>query len=283
MILVTGSTGNVGTEVVKQLASAGHKTRALVREAKEATGRFATTVDVAIGDLDNVDSLVNAMKGVERVYMLAPFSPSLVKHEANVIEAAKRAKVRHVVKHSVLGAQYEAITLGKWHRTGEKTLEASGVAWTHLRPSGFFTNTLGWAQMIKSGGTVYYPTGDGKLAIIDPRDIAAVAVKTLTENGHEAKAYELTGRQALTTLDQVDIIGRVIGKPLKFVNVPDSAARDSMLGQGMPAQLVDILIEFTGIVRANQASLVTDTVQKLTGRQPRTFEAWVKDNVPAFK
>lgn len=283
MILVTGSTGNVGTEVVKQLAGAGHKTRALVREAKEATGKFPTTVDVAIGDLDNIDSLVNAMKGIERIYMLAPFSTSLVKQEANVIEAARRAKVKHVVKHSVLGAQYEAITLGKWHRTGEKTLEASGLAWTHLRPSGFTSNALGWAGMIKSGGTVYYPTGDGKLGVIDPKDIAAVAVKTLTENGHEAKSYELTGPQALTTQDQVDIIGRAIGKPVKFVNVPDQAARDSMLGQGMPAQLADALIEFCGIVRANQAALVTDTVQKLTGRQPRTFEAWVKDNVSAFK
>jgi (4-alkanoyl-5-oxo-2,5-dihydrofuran-3-yl)methyl phosphate reductase len=283
MILVTGSTGNVGTHVVHQLAATGRKTRALVRDAKEATGKFPTTVDIAIGDLDSIDSLVTAMKGIERVYLLAPFTPSLVKQEANVIEAARRAGVKHVVKHSVLGAQYEAIALGRWHRTGEKSLEASGMAWTHLRPSGFFTNTLGWAQMIKSGGTVYYPTGDGKLAIIDPRDVAAVAVKTLTENGHEAKSYELTGAQALSTQEQVDVIGRAIGKPVKFVNVPDQAARDSMLGQGMPPQIVDMLIEFTGVIRANQASLVTDTVQKISGRQPRTFEAWVKENVSAFK
>ena len=283
MILITGSTGNVGSEVVNQLASAGHKVRALVRDTKEASGKFPTTVDIVVGDLDNIDSLVNAMKGVERVYLLAPMTPSIVKQEANVIDAAKRASVKHVVKHSVLGAQYEAIAMAKWHRTGEKTLESSGVAWTHLRPSGFFTNTLGWAQMIKNGGTVYYPTGDGKLGMVDTRDIAAVAVKTLTENGHEAKSYEITGPKALSTQDQVDIIGRTIGKPVKFVNVPDQAARDSMLGQGMQTQIVDAMIEFCGIIRAGQAALVTDTVQKLTGRQPRTFEAWVKENTNAWK
>jgi uncharacterized protein YbjT (DUF2867 family) len=283
MILITGSTGNVGTEVVKQLAAAGHKVRALVRDTKEASGMFPTTVDIVVGDLDNIDSLVSAMKGVDKVYLLAPLTPSLVKHEANVIDAAKRSNVRHVVKHSLIGAQYEAITLSKWHRTGEKTLEASGMAWTHLRPSAFFTNTLGWADMIKNGGTVYYPTGDGKLGMVDPRDIAAVALRALTENGHEAKSYEVTGPKALSTQDQVDIIGRTIGRPVRYVNVPEAAARDSMLGEGMAEPIVEAMLEFCAITRANQATLVTDTVWKVAGRQPWTFESWVQENVARFK
>jgi uncharacterized protein YbjT (DUF2867 family) len=283
MILVTGSTGNVGTEVVRQLASAGHKVRALVREPRAGANKFPTTVDLAVGDLDNMESLVHAMRGVDKIYLLAPFTPSLVKQESNVIEAAKRAKVKHVVKQSVLGAQYEVITLGRWHRNGEKTLEASGLAWTHLRASAFFSNTFGWSAMIRLGGTVYYPAGDGKVGAVDPRDIAAVAVKTLTEPGHDARCYDITGAQALTTQDQVDVIGRAIGKPLKYVNVPDHAARDSMLGQGMAAQMVELMLEHSAIVRAGQWSLVTDTVHRLTARQPRTFEAWVKDNVGSFK
>lgn len=283
MFLITGSTGNVGTEVVKHLAAAGHKVRALVRDPRDAAKKFPTTVDIVVGDLDNIDSLVNAMKNVDKLYLLAPLTPSLVKQEANVIDAAKRSKIKHVVKHSVIGAQYEAITLGKWHRTGEKTLEASGLPWTHLRPSGFFTNTLGWAQMIKNGGTVYYPTGDGRIGLVDPRDIAAVATRVLTENGHEAKSYDVTGPKALTTLDQINIIARAIGKPIQYVNVPDQAARDSMLGQGLPTQIVDVMIEFCGVIRQNQAALVTDTVQRLGGRQPRTFEAWVQENVSWFQ
>ena len=283
MILVTGSTGNVGTEVVKQLAAAGHKVRALVRDTKEATGKFPTNVDVVVGDLDNTESLVNAMKGVDKIYLLAPFSPGLVTQEQNAIEAMRRANVKRIVKHSVLGAQWEAIALGKWHRASEKAIEASGLAWTHIRPSGFFPNALNWAGMIKNGGTVYYPTAQGKLGVVDPRDIAAVAVKALTESGHDKQAYDVTGSQALSTQEQVDLIGKAIGKQLTYVDVPDQAAKDSMLGQGMPAPLVDALIEFCGAIKSGQAAAVTDTVQRLTGKAPRTFEAWAKENAAAFK
>jgi len=283
MILVTGSTGNVGTEVVKQLAAAGHKVRALVRDTKEATGKFPTNVDVVVGDLDNTESLVNAMKGVDKIYLLAPFSPGLVTQEQNAIEAMRRANVKRIVKHSVLGAQWEAIALGKWHRASEKAIEGAGLSWTHIRPSGFFSNALGWAGMIKNGGTVYYPTGEGKLGVVDTRDIAAVAVKALTEPGHEGKAYDVTGPAALTTQQQVDAIGKAIGKQLKYVDVPDAAARDSMLGQGMPKPIVDALIEFCDAIKAGQCDAVTDTVQKLTGKAPRTFAAWAQENAAAFK
>ncbi|MBV8761715.1 MAG: SDR family oxidoreductase [Deltaproteobacteria bacterium] len=283
MILVTGSTGNVGSEVVKQLAQAGHKVRALVRDTKEASGKFPTTVDIVAGDLDNTDSLVNAMKGVSAVYLLAPFSPAVAKQEGNALEAAKRSGVKRIVKHSVLGAQWEGISIAKWHRASEKAIEASGVPWTHIRPSGFFPNALNWAGMIKNGGTVYYPTGQGKLGVVDVRDIAAVAVKPLTENGHEGKAYDVTGAQALTSQEQVDIIGKAIGKQLTYVDVPNEAAKDSMLGQGMPAPLVDALLEFCDAIKSGQAAAVTDTVQQLTGKPPRTFEAWAKENAAAFR
>jgi len=283
MILVTGSTGNVGSEVVKQLAQAGHKVRALVRDTKEASGKFPTTVDLVVGDLDNTESLVNAMKGVDAIYLLAPFSPSLAKQEGNALEAAKKAGVKRIVKHSVLGAQWEGIAIAKWHRASEKAIEASGLAWTHIRPSGFFPNALNWAGMIKNGGTVYYPTGQGKLGVVDPRDIAAVAVKALTEAGHDKQAYDVTGAQALTSQEQVDAIGKAIGKQLTYVDVPNQAAKDSMLGQGMPAPLVDALLEFCDAIKAGQAGAVTDTVQKLTGKPPRTFEAWAKENAAAFR
>jgi uncharacterized protein YbjT (DUF2867 family) len=282
MILVTGSTGNVGSEVVKQLASGEHKVRALVRDRSSAAGKFPTTVDLAIGDLDSVDSLVAAMRGVDKVYLLAPMTPSHVVHEANAIAAAKRAQVKHVVKHSLLGAQYEAITLARWHRNGEKVLEASGLAWTHVRPSAFFTNALGWAAMIKNGGVVYQPTGEGKLGMVDPRDVAAVAVAALTEPGHESKAYDVTGGRALSTREQVEIIAQATGKPIKYVHVPDHTARDSML-RTMQPQLVELLLEYMGMVRGGQAAVVTDAVQKVTHRQPRTFEAWVQDHVGVFK
>jgi uncharacterized protein YbjT (DUF2867 family) len=283
MILVTGSTGNVGCEVVKQLATVGHKVRALVQNEGDAKRRFPTNVDIVKGNLNDPTTIDAAMAGVDRIYLIAPLTPQLTQHDSTVIKAAKRAGVKHVVKQSVLGAQYEGITLAKWHRASEKEIEASGMSWTFIRPSGFFANALAWTQSIRHGGAVYWPTGAGKLGIVDARDIAAVAVKALVESGHEARAYEVTGSKAWSSQEQVDTISRTIGKPLKFVDVPDGAARDSMLGQGMPAQIVDVMLEFTGLVRSGNAGTVTDTVWKITGKTPRTWEAWVTENAAAFK
>ena len=281
MILVTGSTGNVGSEVVKQLAAKGHKVRALVRNKDEA--KFGAGVEVAVGDLENADSLAAAMRGVEKIYALAPFTMALAQHDKNLIEAAQRAGVKHVVKHSVFGAQWESLTLGKLHRAGEKLLENSKLAWTFIRPGGFASNALGWAPTIKAQGKVYYPTGTGKMAVIDPRDIAASAVGALTNPGHEGKAYDLTGPELQTTGEQCAIIGKVIGKQVDFVDVPDSAAKESMVGAGMPAPIVDALLEFTNLVRSGQAAAVTEDVKKLTGTAPRTFESWARDFASAFK
>jgi uncharacterized protein YbjT (DUF2867 family) len=129
--------------------------------------------------------------------------------EADAIETARRTGVKHVVKHSNTGAATEQITLPRWHRAGEMLLERSGMAWTFVRPTGFMTNALGWAGMIKAQGAVYAP-GDGKPSLVDPRDIAAAAVKALTESGHEGQAYDVTGHEALSRAEQVETIVRVI-------------------------------------------------------------------------
>lgn len=283
MILVTGSTGNVGCEVVNQLATTGHRVRAFVRNEADARRRFPTNVDIVKGDLNEPSTIDAAMTGVDRVYLVAPLTTQLTQQESNVIRSAQRAGVKHVVKQSVLGAQYEGIVLARWHRASEKELEATGMAWTFVRPSALFSSALTWTQSIRHGGVVYAPTGSGKLAIVDARDVAAVAVKCLIEPGHEARAYDVTGSRSWTTQEQVDAISRVIGKPLKFVDVPDGAARDSMLGQGMPVPVVDALLELAGLVRSGRSAMVTDTVWRVTSKPPRTWEAWVAETATAFK
>ena len=284
MILVTGATGNVGSRVVKELVAGGHAVRAFVTDENEARTLLGPKVELAKGSFDDRASLDAALRGIDKMYLLAPFQPgSMSAWEASTIDAAKRAGVKHVVKHSVAGAEYEpGITIGRTHRAGEKLLEKSGMAWTFLRPAGFASNALGWASTIKSQGAVYAPMGEGKMAVIDPRDIAAVAVAALTTSGHEGKAYHLTGPEALSVAQQVKILGDVIGRPLKYVDVPDAAAKDSMLGMGMSAPAVDAMLELTNLVRAGQAAAVSNAVQTITGKPPRSFEAWARDNAAAF-
>jgi (4-alkanoyl-5-oxo-2,5-dihydrofuran-3-yl)methyl phosphate reductase len=280
MILVTGASGTVGSEVVRQLAAAGQKVRAMVRDPKKVS--FGPGVEVVRGDFSQPETLSAAVQGVEKVFSLAS-GPEVIAQEPNLYAAAKRAGVKHIVKLSVMGADFEpGIALGRWHRASEKQLEASGVAWTILRPAGFMSNAFQWLGSIKGQGAIYAPTGQGKQGLIDPRDIAAVAVKALTTPGHEGQAYPLAN-EALTTGEQAALLSEAIGKPVQYVDVPEEAARQGMSQAGMPPVLVDAVLEFMGLIKAGYAGATTDAFTKITGQPPRTFAAWARENAPAFR
>jgi len=279
-ILVTGSTGNVGSRLVQRLVELGQPVRAFTRQGERTS--FNAAVEVAQGDFTDVDSLRKAMQGVSKMYLLSA-GHDLPKHEANAVAAAKEAGLELVVKHSIAGAQYKAVEMGRWHRAGEELLEASGLPWVFLRNAAFATNAFGWIQTIKAQNTVYGALGDTALPVIDPVDIAAAAAVVLTTPGHAGQAYDLSGPAALTTDEQVQTLAKALGRPLTYVNVPDSAARDAMLGMGWPVQDVDAMIDFIQGVRPMGRLAPVDGVQKLTGNAPRSFEQWAGANIAAFK
>jgi uncharacterized protein YbjT (DUF2867 family) len=279
-ILVTGSTGNVGSRLVNRLSSAGHSVRAFARKGEKA--KFSDGVEVAVGDFMDKDSLRRAMDGVSKMYLLSA-GHELAQHEANAIDAAKAARLELVVKHSVAGAQYKASDFPRWHRAGEERLEASGLPFVFIRPATFASNAAYWAGTIKSHDTVYGALAETALPVIDPEDIAEVAAKVLTTAGHAGKAYEISGPESLTTAQQVDAIGAVLGRPLKYVNVPDDAARKSMNEMGMPGPYVDAMISLIQLLRSFGRIEPTGDVQTVTGRKPRTFRQWAEANAGAFK
>lgn len=283
MILVTGATGTVGSEVVNQLLEAGAPVRVLARDPAKAAAKLPGGVAVVPGDLAAPESLGAAFAGVDKAFVLST-GPEMVKLDGNAVEAAKKAGVGHVVYLSVLGAAREqGTTLDRWHRESEKNIEASGLPWTFVRPGAFASNALAWIPSIKAQGMVFSPAGEGKSAPIDPHDIAGVAVKALTSPGHEGKAYGLTGPETLSTGEQVAKIGAAIGRPLRFVDVPPAAAREGMLKSGMPALLADALLEYMALTRAGNAAILTTTVADVLGRPARTFDAWLHDHVAAFR
>ncbi len=279
-ILVTGSTGNVGSRLVQRLAELGQSVRAFTRKGERT--KFGSEVEVAEGDFNDVDSLRQAMRGVSKMYLLSA-GHDLPKHEANAIDAAKEARLELVVKHSIAGAQWKAVEMGRWHRAGEERLEASGLPYVFLRNAAFATNALGWTPTIKAQNTVYGALGETALPVIDPTDIAAAAAVVLTTPGHEGKAYDLSGPAAITTDQQVQAIAAALGRPLTYVNVPDSAARDSMLGMGWPVQDVDAMMDFIQGIRPMGRIEPADGVKQLTGKEPRTFAQWVQSNIAAFQ
>ena len=279
-ILVTGATGNVGSRLVRGLVAAGHKVRAFTRTGERT--RFSGDVDVANGDFKDKESLRRAMDGITRMYLLSA-ATDLEQHDANAIDAAQEAGLELVVKHSVTGAPGKGSLIPRWHRAGEERLEASGVPYVFLRPTSFASNSLGWVATVKSEATVYGALGDAALPVIHPDDIADVAAKVLTESGHAGKAYELTGPDALTTQEQVEILGEVLGRPLKYVNLPDEAVKEGMLKAGTPATYVEARVGLVQLLRNLGRIEPSPAVQSVSGHPPRTFRHWVEENIAAFR
>jgi uncharacterized protein YbjT (DUF2867 family) len=284
-ILVTGATGNIGKILVEKLAAANAPARALVRSREKAEGIEKLGLEAVLGDLDKPETLQPALEGIEKVFLLSAPDPRQVELQSNLIKGAKTAGARHIIKLSAMGVGQarDSFTLARLHRETEEEIERSGIAYTHLRPNGFMQNALMFAGTIKTQGTFYAPLGDAKVSYVDARDVASVAFSTLTEDGHEGKAYEITGPQSLAYDDVARELSSATGREVKYVNVPMEAARAAMLGMGLSEWLADALVELFNFYRDGGAAHVTDTVRQVTGRAPISLAQFARDYAEAFK
>lgn len=287
MILVTGATGHVGQELLRELATQRVKFRALVRSAGKAEEVREAGGEAAVGDLTDANSLQPALRGVERLFLLTSPSPRQPEIESGVVEAAKAAGVAHVVKLSAVGAAAsEPPLLGRLHRESERAIEASGLEWTFLRPNYFMQNYLQAAETIRAQGAIYAPAGAGRHPDIDVRDIAAVAARVLTEKGHEHRSYTLTGPEAQSFAEAARRISKITGKEVRYVNVRPEDGSRAMAAAGVPEWLADALIElhawFLRGEGTTNGSAVTLDVEEVIDRPPRSFEQFVRENVRVF-
>jgi len=278
MILVSGATGNVGRYLISFLLKRNARVRILIRDQKKAE-HLDKQVERAIGDLDKPKTLVDAMHDVERLYFVTPLTAQV----QNLLDAAKQAGVRHVVKQSTIEAD-RYLGPGRWHREQEELVKGMGFDWTFLRPTMMAVNTLQWwSATIKSTGSVFFPGGRGKVPVVDPQDIAAVACSVLTGTNHEGRIYNVTGPNALSIAEMVEILGEALGKPLRYVNVPAFAAGLWMRRFGLSRELVSALLETLRALRRNEYSYVTDVVARIGGITPRSFDDWCRENAAAFQ
>jgi uncharacterized protein YbjT (DUF2867 family) len=206
----------------------------------------------------------------------------MVEMGALLVEEAKKAKVKHIVRLSVLGAGTVQIPIPRWHRQVEKLIEESGITYTFLRPNSFMQNFINFGYTIKNQGAFYLPSGDSKVSYVDVRDIAAVAVKALIQNGHENKAYDITGPEVLSNHEVAEILSEVTGKKINYINVSDDDARNGMKMMGMPDWLINALIELYKITRSGFGADVSPVVEQITGRNPISFNQFAKDYAEAF-
>lgn len=278
MVLVIGATGTIGTELVTQLAEGDEKVRILTRDPKKAT-KFGDKIEVAIGNLDDTKSLIPALKSVEQFFLIT----TSTQQDKNVLVAAKKAGAKHIVKISTQEAGWTPVEgHGHWHKEREELIRASGLTWTILRPSMFMNFALSWSESVRQDGVIRSAGGIGKLGAIDPWDVAAVAKAALTMRGHENVAYELTGPELLSFGDMAAVITKVIGKPVRHVEISETAQGEVFAKMGAPKYTVDGLMETYSLVRAGRFAYLTQDVEKVTGRTPRSFETWVRQHIVAF-
>jgi uncharacterized protein YbjT (DUF2867 family) len=278
MILVTGATGNVGKFLIPQLLAKGAPVRILVRD-KSKVAHLAGSVECVTGDLDRPEILLPAMQGVDRLYIVTPGTQQVTR----LLAAAKSAGVSYVVKQSTIEAD-RALGPGKWHRAQEELTMASSMGWTFLRPTMMMVNTIEWwAATIKSHGNVYFPGGKGKVAPVAPADVAAVAAAVLTDApAHNGQIYELTGPESLTIGDMVRTLGTVLGRRLRYVNVPAPLAALWLRRMGLPDYVVTGLVETLGALRRSEYAYVTDAVAQVGAVTPQSYATWCAANRGAF-
>ncbi|UQA56496.1 SDR family oxidoreductase [Polyangium aurulentum] len=285
-ILITGATGATGTEVVKALAARGADVVVGVRSPEKAKALEGPTVRPVELDHARPETYERAFEGAERVFLLTPFSGDSVEIGKRMIDSAKAAGARHIVKLSALGAENEpGIQLGRWHREVEKYLEASGVAWTHLRPNSFMQNFIHYfGGSIKPEGKIYLPFGQGKVSWIDTRDIGEVAAAILAGDAaaHAGKAYDLTGPAAIGVDEVAAAIGRALGKEVTYVDIPEKVALEGLLSYGAPEWMANAMMELHAMNKAGHAAVVNDLVEKIGGKKPFDIDRFARDNVQAW-
>jgi len=278
-ILVTGATGNVGREVTAQLVSAGVGVRAFARDAQAC--RFPEGVEVAEGDLSVPGTLEGALTGIEAVFLVWPF---LTSDGAPAILATIARAARRLVYLSSSGVNEDAgrqtDPINQLHADMESLIEASGLEWTILRANTIASNTLGWAGQLRRAGVVRGPD-IAPTAVIDQRDVAAVAARVLTDGRYSGAKHVLTGPQVLSRAEQVRMIGAAIGRPVRFETVPVRVAREQMLADGRPPALVEALL--ASAETRPHSDLVTSTVEEITGTAARTFREWATDHADDFR
>ena len=279
-IVLTGATGNTGQVIAEELKRRGVPFIAMARSEESRARLVANGIEVVPGDFDDPPSVVRALEGAEKAYLVCTPDHLLVPRETAFITAAKQVGVRHIIKCSAYLSGIDAETENlRSHGIIERALIDSGMNYTIIRPHGFMqTFTLMSWDLLQKAGVITFPAGDGGLPLVDVRDVAAVAVKALTGPGHAGKAYDLTGPESLTFYQVAETLERVLGRPVTYLPGGEAPFALILLLMGVTATPREHTIKAMRMVRDHRVEKVHPTLQEL-GIQPTTYEQFVRDLV----
>jgi uncharacterized protein YbjT (DUF2867 family) len=288
-ILVTGASGNIGSQVVKQLLSDAPDVsiKAAVHSSQNVKKvKDGDRVKVIPIDYNESDTLREALKDVDKLFLLTPDVSNAPDLASNAVTEAKKAGIRHIVKQSVMGADLEAdVGTMRLHRQVEEIIEQSGIPFTFLRPNEFMQNFINFhSASIKGNNAFYIPLEDAKVSLVDVRDIASIAVQSLIdEDKHKNKTYLITGPEALSYHQVAEILSNTTGRKINYVNISDEEARTAMKEIGMSDWLINTVSELSEYFRKGKASEISSAVEEVTGNKPISFSQFANDYIDAFR
>jgi uncharacterized protein YbjT (DUF2867 family) len=304
-ILVTGATGTVGSEVVKQLVSSSSSSssspdkndiiiKAAIHSQNKADNfkQYNKSVQTINLDYNKPETIADALNQVDKLFLLTLPSPGMTVYSNLVKEIRKYSgSIKHIAKLSSMAADdgemgLATTIIGRIHREEEKIIEESGIPFTFLRPPAFMQNFITqFGYTIRTQDAFYVPVGDAKLSFIDARDVASVAVKALTSDSqqHIGKAYAITAKEAISYEQAAEILSNEVGRKISYVDIPEEDARKGMKDSGMDDWLIDAILEFYSIIKAGHASKTTNVFEQVMGRKPITFSQFARDYAQAFR
>jgi uncharacterized protein YbjT (DUF2867 family) len=285
MILVTGATGLNGSELVRRLSARGVPVRGLVRNSAKAAALAALPkVEIVEGDMARPQTLAAALRGVDRAMLISSSDAAMLEIQSNFIAAAKSAGVKHVVKLSGIMPELDSpFRFARMHGEIERRLEASGLAFTHLRAGEFMTSYFRQVPSILAKGALFLPMENARIASIDIGDIAEVAADVLTGAGHEGKIYPLTGPEALSMAEVADKLSAATGRKIQYINVAPEEARKAQVAAGVPAYMADALAELFAERRKGKEANVSPVITTVFGRRPTRFDQFAARHAAIFR
>ena len=280
--VIVGATGNIGSRVTRRLIARGERPSIFVRNARKAKALFGAQADIHVGDLDKApSSLPNALEGANGVFLVSD-GPNLDIHDRTVALAAKSAGVGCLVKLSTLDVR-TGVGTGPWHARGEAAVRESGIAFTFIQAAGFMSNALGWSDSIRQENVLRSSTGSGRIAFIHPDDIADVATTVLTARDYDGRSLVITGPEALSYGEMASAIGRAIGRTIRFEEISDRRAYESVVAWAGEGPYADALVDIWRAIREGRLATVSEGVTQIIGRKPISFGRWAVENADAFR
>jgi uncharacterized protein YbjT (DUF2867 family) len=279
--LITGATGDVGSRVVEHLLKRNIRPSILVRNQAKARSLFGDRVDIFVGDLAEPASMRDALKGASTIY-LVNVGPEIPQRDEAAAVLAKEAGVKRLIKLSSLDVE-QGLAIGAWHEKGEAAIRAAGIPFTFVRPTGFMSNLLAWADSIKTEKVVRSSTANGRRPFIHSDDIAAVSVEALLSNAYMGQAIPITGPESLTFGETTATISQAIGEPLAFEAISDEEARERYSRISGSLEETEAHVTLWRAIREGRLAGVTHDVERILGRKPIALRQWASENADSFR